>query len=298
MRIASLGECMIELSPRPGGLYGLGFGGDTLNTAVYLSRLGQAVDYVTAMGDDTLSDRVVAAWAQEGVGVTLVRRVAGRMPGLYLIETDDKGERRFHYWRDRAPARELFQLGLPRIDHDLVYLSGVSLAIWGEAGRAAALDLARAVRRRGGRVAFDNNYRARLWPDVAAARDAMAAFLAEVDIALISLDDERALHGGDAESAVDRLRAAGVAEIAVKDGAADAWIAAAPGTERVPAERDVRVVDTTGAGDSFNAGYLAARLGGAAPAAAARAGHRLAAAVVQHPGAIIPANAMPIMVNA
>src|SRR5262249_42921293 len=110
MRVASLGECMVELSPRPGGLYGLGFGGDTLNTAVYLARLGIAVDYVTVMGDDSFSDRLVTAWAEEGVGTAMVARVPGRMPGLYVIETDDRGERRFHYWRDRAPARELFEL--------------------------------------------------------------------------------------------------------------------------------------------------------------------------------------------
>ena len=101
---------MIELSPREGGLYALGFGGDTLNTAVYMARLGMAVDYLTAMGDDPYSDRMVAAWAGEGVGVGGVRRVANRLPGLHLIETDAKGERRFFYWRDRAPARELFHL--------------------------------------------------------------------------------------------------------------------------------------------------------------------------------------------
>jgi 2-dehydro-3-deoxygluconokinase len=293
MRVASLGECMVELSPRPNGLFGLGFGGDTLNTAVYLSRLGITADYVTAMGDDALSDRLIAAWAAEGVGTGLVRRLPGRMPGLYLIETDDKGERRFHYWRDRAPARELFAAGVPQIDHDLIYVSGVSLAIWGEAGRSAALSLARAVRQRGGRVVFDNNYRPRTWPDVTIARDAMLRFLGETDTALMSLDDERAMHGGDATAAIERARTAGVTEIVIKDGQNDAWVAGATLVERVPATTGVKQVDSTGAGDSFNAGYLAARARGVAPVAAAREGHRLAAAVIQHPGAIIPKSAMP-----
>lgn len=293
MRIASLGECMVELSPRPGGLFALGYGGDTLNTAVYLARLGVPTDYVTAMGDDSLSERVVSAWAAEGVGIGLVRRLPGRMPGLYLIETDEKGERRFHYWRDRAPARELFELGLPPIDHDLVYLSGISLGIWGERGEDAALGLAHAVRQRGGRVAFDNNYRPRVWPDAMVAREAMSDFLAEVDIALLSLEDEQALHGGDVQAAIARARRAGVAEIVVKDGRADAWIATADGIERVPAVANIKPVDTTGAGDSFNAGYLAARVRGVAPVAAAREGHQLAAVVIQHPGAIIPRDAMP-----
>jgi len=297
MKIAALGECMVELSPRPGGLFSLGFGGDTLNTAVYLARLGLTVDYVTVMGDDALSDRLIGAWAAEGVGIAPVRRMPGRMPGLYLIETDQRGERRFHYWRDRAPARELFDDAPVQLDHDLVYLSGVSLGIWGEDGRESAIELAHRTRQRGGRVAFDNNYRPRVWPDPDVARDAMMEFLAETDVALLSLEDERALHGGDAAAAIRRVRHAGVREIVVKDGAADAWVASGDTVERVPAVANLQAVDTTGAGDSFNAGYLAARARGLAPSAAAREGHRLAAVVIQHPGAIIPRHAMPAQVT-
>ena len=294
-RIASIGECMVELSPRGEGLHGLGFGGDTLNTAVYLARLGQPVDYLTALGDDALSDRMLAAWAAEGVGIEQVRRVPGRLPGLYLIETDERGERRFHYWRDRAPARELFAGEPPDLSpYSLVYLSGISLAIYGEAGRAklfAALDAARA---RGARIAFDTNYRPRLWADAAAARDAMEAMLARTDIALPGLDDACAIWGeGKAAAHRARLRGLGAKEVVLKQGPDPVLIAAAEGELAVAAEHVEKVVDSTAAGDSFNAGYLAARLAGAAPAEAARRAHRLAAAVLGHPGAIIPKAAMP-----
>ena len=104
-RVAALGECMIEMVRRPDGTFTMGFGGDTLNTAVYLARLGAPVDYVTALGDDPNSDAMVALWNSEKVGTGHVLRVPGRVPGLYMIETDDKGERRFLYWRDSAPAR-------------------------------------------------------------------------------------------------------------------------------------------------------------------------------------------------
>ncbi len=107
-RVASIGECMIELRERPDGRLDRSFGGDTLNTAVYLARLGVAVDYVTALGDDPWSDEMVAAWAREGVGTGLARRVPGRLPGLYIIQTDPSGERSFLYWRDSAAARMLF----------------------------------------------------------------------------------------------------------------------------------------------------------------------------------------------
>jgi 2-dehydro-3-deoxygluconokinase len=300
VRVASIGECMIELSPRPGGLLGLGFGGDTLNTAVYLARLGVAVDYLTALGDDGYSERMLALWREEGVGTGLVPRVPGRLPGLYLIEIDPAGERRFLYWRDRAPARELFQLpeteriaaALP--GYDLIYLSGISLSLYGEAGRAvlfAALDRARAA---GAKVAFDSNYRPRNWPDIATARAAMAAMLARTDIVLSSHDDERLLQDEPEPAAcARRLAGAGPGEVVLKQGALPCRIVTAGGESEVPAERVERVVDTTAAGDSFNAGYLAARLAGRPPLEAARAGHRLAAAVVGHVGALIPRAAMP-----
>ena len=106
-KVACIGECMIELRQAERGLYSRGYGGDTLNTAVYLARLGVAVDYMTALGDDSLSDEMVAAWSAEGVGTSRVARLPGKLPGIYLIRTDEKGERRFFHWRDSAAARSL-----------------------------------------------------------------------------------------------------------------------------------------------------------------------------------------------
>ena len=84
-RIASIGECMVELSALGGDDFHLAFGGDTLNTAVYLARCGIGVDYVTALGDDHLSARMIASWRVEGVGIDHVLRLPGRLPGLYMI---------------------------------------------------------------------------------------------------------------------------------------------------------------------------------------------------------------------
>ena len=300
-RVASIGECMIELSPRPQGLFALGFGGDTLNTAVYMARLGVAVDYLTALGDDPFSDEMLSAWNGEGVGTGQVRRIPGRLPGLYLIQTDARGERRFSYWRDRAPARDLF--GLPDSDalidairgYDLVYLSGISLSLYGAEGRARLAGALDGVRERGGRVAFDSNYRPRNWPDAETAREAMAEMLRRTDIALVSDDDERALWGDDRPSATaQRIRSLGVGEIVVKGAGNPALVLTADAKPvTVAPVRDAAPVDTTAAGDSFNAAYLAARLSDAPPVDAARAGHHLAAAVIRHPGAVIPRLAMP-----
>ncbi|GJE02854.1 sugar kinase [Methylobacterium isbiliense] len=302
MRVACVGECMVELSERPDGTLSRGFGGDTLNTALYLARLGVAVDYVTALGDDPWSDEMAEAWGREGIGLSQVRRLPGRMPGLYIIRTDAAGERSFHYWRDSAAARDLLAgpggaaARAALEGYDVVYLSGISLSLYGEAGRAALAETLARLRARGGRVAFDTNYRPRGWPDREAARAVFRTAMAQADLIFASVEDLDWLYGeaGEAEA----LRHRGRAEIVLKDSSARAPVARVLHGEaetRVPAEPVARVVDTTAAGDSFAAGYLAARLAGLDPAAAAAAAHRLAGAVIGHRGAVIPPDAMPAL---
>jgi 2-dehydro-3-deoxygluconokinase len=287
---------MIELTQAPGGLLARGFGGDTLNTAIYLARLGAAVDYVTALGDDAFSDAMAAAWREEGVGTGHVLRIPGKLPGLYIIETSDGGERRFHYWRDSSAARALLDqpASAALLDglagYALVYLSGITLSLYDEAGRARLMAALARARRSGTRIAFDTNFRPRNWPDAAAARAAYAAMLAGSDIVLASLEDLDLLHGaGQGEAAAEALAAEEVVlklhepACRLRVGPLDTVVRAAP----------VAAIDTTAAGDSFAAAYLAARLAGRPPVEAAAAGHRLAGAVVGHRGAIIPRAAMP-----
>ncbi len=299
MKVASIGECMIEFSAAGGGLFARGFGGDTLNTAVYLSRLGIDTAYVTALGDDALSEAMLAAWQAEGIDTREVLRVPGRVPGLYLIERDARGERSFLYWRDRAPAREFFDraddAALERLaGFDWLYLSGISLSLYGEAGRARLRELLVTLRRRGGRLAFDGNYRPRGWSDAESARRAFNAILPLVDLALPTFEDEQALFGDvDGAACLARLKTHGISEIVVKRGPLGCLIEASGGRSDVPPPHVVRPIDTTAAGDSFNAAYLAARISGAAPEQAAQAGHRLASVVIMSPGAVIAREAMP-----
>jgi 2-dehydro-3-deoxygluconokinase len=299
MRVASIGECMVELADVGGGRFARGFGGDTLNVALYLARLRVEVAYVTALGDDPLSDAMIAAWEAEGIRTNEVMRLAGRMPGLYMIERDARGERSFLYWRDRAPAREVFDradvAALERLStFDWLYFSGISLSLYGEKGCERLTELLAMIRRRGGRVAFDSNYRQRGWPDADMARRCFKQILPHVDLALPTFDDEHALFGDpDPDACAARLHNAGVREIVVKRGEHGCIVYDEAGRTEVEPERRIDPVDTTAAGDSFNAGYLAARLAGAAPTAAARSGHKLAGVVISHPGAIIPREAMP-----
>jgi 2-dehydro-3-deoxygluconokinase len=304
LRVAAIGECMIELNHRDASTLALAFGGDTLNTAVYVARVTRrervAVDYVTALGDDPYSDAMVAMWQGEGVGTAEVARLPGRLPGLYLIRVDERGERRFFYYRSAAAARELF--AIPASDgqlaalpgYGLAYFSAITLSILGEAARERLFAALSALRRGGGRVAFDSNYRPAGWPDRETAQQVIGRFLPQVDIALPTFDDEQRLFG-DAEPAatIARYQAAGVAEVAVKLGAEGCLVGGGGSLTHYPVPHPVTPVDTTGAGDAFNAGFLAGRFAGKPLADCVAAAQSLAAAVISHRGAIIPRDAMP-----
>ena len=297
-RIALIGECMIELQHRADGSLRQSFGGDTLNAAVYLRReLGDtgSVDYVTALGDDSFSDAMCQQWTAEGLGLGMVQRLPGRLPGLYCIQTDASGERKFLYWRNEAAVRDCFTTpaaepilaALP--DYDVVYFSGITLAVLGEVGRGRLLQALIETRRRGGKVVFDNNYRPRLWASQEEARAAYRSVLPHVDLALLTVDDEQALFQlSDCEAVFAAYEQIGTPEVVLKRGAEACLIRCDGEAFEVPAQKVEKVVDTTAAGDSFSAAYLAARLKGGSPEDAAVAGHWLASRVIQVPGALIP----------
>jgi len=288
---------MIELSQGADNNVTRGYGGDTLNTAVYLARLGVSVDYVTALGDDPFSDEMLKGWTSEGVGIGRAMRVPGKLPGLYAIRTSEAGERSFYYWRENSAARLL--LDLPETDgllaslasYDVVYLSGVTLSLYGADGRRKLIEALKAARKGSARIAFDTNFRMQGWPDLDIARQVYRDMLAVADIVLASVDDLTPLFGAKMHGELIDRMAAG--EIVLKLAEPGSVVRYDGEEYAVKAEPVAKVVDTTAAGDSFAAAYLAARLKDVAPVEAARAGHRLAGRVVGHRGAIIPRDHMP-----
>jgi 2-dehydro-3-deoxygluconokinase len=297
-KVACIGECMVELKQAGSGLFSRGYGGDTLNTAVYLARLGAGVDYITALGDDPLSDEMIAGWAAEGVGTGQVLRLSGKLPGLYMIQTDASGERRFFHWRESAAARSL--MDVPETDdilnslasYDVVYLSAITLSLYGEKGRERLFAALKGARKSGARFAFDTNFRARGWPDLDIARSVFRRAFEIADIVLASTEDLLPLYPGESHQALLARIPGG--EVVLKLSEPASILRIADVSHPLKAEPvTAPVVDTTAAGDSFAAAYVAARLAGAGPLDAARAGHRLAGIVVCHPGAIIPSAAMP-----
>lgn len=305
IKIALIGECMIELQETGPGVTSQTFGGDTLNTAIYCARLARhlplSVDYVTALGTDTFSEKMVRFWEQEGVGSSLVLREPGETPGLYYIELEESGERIFHYWRSTAAAKKCFEYhDSERVlnalsGYDGIYLSGISLAIFTPVSRRRLLDELEALAAAGVSVYFDCNYRPHLWTSSAEAIEIYRRLYPISDIVFLTTEEaEIVLEGAAGRAIHERLRTLGAGEIVVKDGDRPCTISTADQFLEVPAETVETVVDTTAAGDSFSAVYLVARSFGCGPEISARLAHKTAAYVVRHRGAVAPLDKMAV----
>lgn len=291
-RIVAIGECMVELREQRDGTLERSFGGDTLNTAVYLARQGVSVDYLTALGDDPWSDEMLAAWQAEGVGVAHVQRLAGKLPGLYIVQTCSNGERRFMHWREASAARQAMVAadlnGL--LNYDVAYFSGITLSIYDDLSRDRLFTYLDKLKLAGGKVVFDTNFRPRNWADREKAQLQYEWAFGCADIVLGSTEDLQQLYG---ECEPERLmKYAPGREIVLKSTDNTSRILLKGKEYRASAAPVVQVVDTTAAGDSYAAAYIAARFSGADPVNAAQAGHDLAGVVVGFPGAIIPRDAL------
>ncbi len=305
MRLALIGECMIELQELKPGTIKQSFGGDTLNTAIYCARLADSlplrVDYVTAVGCDSFSEKMIRFWEKKGVGSSLVQKIEGELPGLYYIELDSSGERVFHYWRGAAAARKCFEYPdseeiLQQLSgYEGIYLSGISLAILTETSRAALIKRLKELSSNGVSIFFDCNFRPELWESGChAAMIYEQLFKMSQIVFLTTKEAELLLQGATGFKAHQQLKAHGAIESVIKDGGNSCSISTGDGTIEVPARSVDKIVDTTAAGDSFSAVYLVARSFGCDSQESANMAHSTAAYVIGHRGAMAPLESMPI----
>jgi 2-dehydro-3-deoxygluconokinase len=278
---------MGEFAASETGNYRLGAAGDSFNTAVYLARRGLPVEYLTCLGDDDISAMILDRMGEEGIGRERIRILPGRQAGIYMIRNDPDGERHFTYWRGQSAARALFE-ERPRVSGIAnFYFTGITLAVTRD-GVDNLLELLAGLRSEACGILFDPNYRPALWDDPRQARELTQRVLPLCDAVYPTLEDERVLWGiEDADQCRDFYMDMGVTEVVVKapDLTACAWHRSARAERRAAR---LEPLDTSGAGDAFNAGYLAVRLRGGDLDAALEAAQDLSSRVVRHRGAILP----------
>jgi 2-dehydro-3-deoxygluconokinase len=288
-----MGEPMLEfnqLPPQPDGTvhYLEGHGGDTSNAAVAAARQGASVGYITAIGQDAPGDSFMAMWAREGVDASTVSRTDRAQTGVYFVTHDAGGHHFLHYRKD-SPAALYGPADLPRAAiaaAKMFFVSGISQGISTSAADAvfAAIDIAR---QHGVKVAYDTNYRPRLWPPARAAA-VMHAAIAQADYVFPGLEDALVLTGlSDPDEIVDFYLALGCPVVVLKMGESGAYLADGEHRVRIP-PYVVRSVDATGAGDTFCGSFLARILAGDTPEQAARYANVAAALKCTGYGAVAP----------
>jgi 2-dehydro-3-deoxygluconokinase len=293
-RILLIGECMVEFSPKRDGDYKLGFAGDTFNAAWYLWQLmpaDWAIQYFTNIGDDQLSSDMLNFMQYSRIETTHVKVMPGMNAGLYVISLDN-GERSFSYWRSTSAARQLAdnegRLANATQGASCVVFSGITLAILTENRRDTFLRHMAQLRRSGVLVVFDPNIRKRLWSNIDEIRLWISRAYAVANVALPSFADDAEVFGdADLVGAAQRIRETGADEIVVKNGGDAFYFHTAMDSGSVLPSKSSAVVDTTGAGDSFNASYLANRLLGEIPSLAVKKAHGIAAKVISAYGALV-----------
>lgn len=286
---------MAELAPagRPSE-FRLGYAGDTFNTAWYLAQIAKntEVSFVTALGDDVISQEMRAFICESGIDDAYIQVIPGKTVGLYLIHLKD-GERSFSYWRDSSAARQLAadQAALEQsmATADLIYFSGITLAILDPQSRQNLFSALRRARAAGKSIAFDTNLRPRLWADPEEMKEMVMLAAAQSDIVLPSYDDEAVWFGDiNATETLNRYAKIGPELIIVKNSADPVVFQHLGQRGEVQVEPAIDVVDTTAAGDSFNAGVFAEIMQFSDPVKAISLGCRLAGQVVRKRGALVP----------
>lgn len=296
--LIGLGECMVEFfADEPLGqarTFTRSFGGDVLNALVAAARLGTTAGFITLVGNDPFGPGLLQAWQAEGLDTTRAPLVEGEN-GVYFISLLENGEREFTYRRQGSAASRLSPEHIQPAylaGARMLLLSGITQAI-SPSAQTATLRAAKLARSSGLWVAFDPNYRPRLWAlrgGLEAARQAMAELLPFVDLLLPSHPADLALWGLEHLEAPAALRVLlqYVPRVGLKAGAAGAWLGWEGQTQHVPPVSPHQVRDTTGAGDAWNGAFLHGLLQGQTPLAAATLANRLAAAKLAFHGAIPP----------
>jgi 2-dehydro-3-deoxygluconokinase len=282
----------VELTERSSNQFQLGFAGDTFNTAYYLSQLSRlSVFFASAIGVDPYSVEMKHFIQSQNINTDYLLEDPQHLSGLYFVKTDQFGERDFFYYRENSAAKDFFNLIDDSIINDLssfdiLYTTGISLAVF--LNKERLINLIKKAKRNQAAIYFDNNFRARLWSSKEAAINAFNKVHLLCDGLFVTFQDEQLLYDDKSvHDTIQRYLAKNLPFVVIKNGSEDAIILKDGKVVSYPTQPVANVTDTTGAGDSFNAACISGLSEGLTIEATIPEAHKLAAAVIQHQGALI-----------
>jgi len=273
MDIVVLGSAFVELVPSRThvdlsrvGSFNLSIGGSATNMSVAASRLGARVGLLTAVGDDDFGRYVLKELRHEGIDVSNVRRIGGCRTGLSSYTVDEKGTKKYHFYR--FPGYSSPEATLSADDVKEKYIEGARALALGEAcvrrlpSRGFALTAVRFARKKDRLILYDPNYRSSLWASPSLASEVTRRFISLASVTTPNEKEALLITGRRNEgSAIEDLLKLGVKAVVVKEAERGCTVATKNEVTHMPAFK-VRAVDDTGAGDAFAAGLLVGLLHG------------------------------------
>lgn len=293
--LLGIGECMLELSSIQDNLWQQNFAGDVFNTLWYAKALASddiSINFFTAIGDDHSSNEMISFIESSGVSCSDIPRIKNGVPGLYRIHLDG-AERSFSYWRDTSAAKQFMKepelLWAKVAEADIVYLSGITMAILPDDDAEALIAGLRAALKPNAIVAFDPNIRPRLWGSEERMRDVITRTAAISDLVLPSFEDEQATFNDKTPmQTAQRYQSLGVKQIVVKNAENETLFVEGDRSEYFPVKEIEGITDTTAAGDSFNGAYFAEYMSSGDIAKSITLAQKCAGTVICKKGALIP----------
>ena len=255
----AIGEMLIDFTAQETGVlesavtFRKNAGGAPANVAVCVARLGKRANVVTKLGNDAFGNFLSETLMRENVGTDFVSRTDAANTALAFVARDEKGERSFSFYRNPSADMLLSEeevKGIPFEKGDILHFGSVDLC--DAPVKKAHVAAIKKARKAGTLISFDPNLRYSLWKSADELLDTVRAFLPLADLIKVSDEELFDITGiSDERKAVESLFQGEVKVVFVTKGKGGASVYTKEAEAWQPTDTNSKVVDTTGAGDSF-----------------------------------------------
>ena len=293
IKICAIGECMMELSNAKNALYSQSIAGDTLNFSSYLDKNIFDISYFTAVGTSEISKRVIRFLQKQKIKTNLVSQISSHEIGLYLIENTKAGEKIFYYWRDHSAAKFFFNNeNIKKYKNQLekyqyVYFSGITLSLFENNNFYNFISLLEFLKKKQVKIIFDFNIRINRWTKKN-LNNFLYSILNFVDICFVSGEDLKFWKNDSSLRNFEKLINKYKIDHGIFRKNAKLTYSIQNKKKYTIKNKFIRkVVDTSGAGDGFNAAYVSNFIIHNDPALALKEASLLGSKIIMQKGAIV-----------